>query len=95
VKNQAVAAFTAIQGLAVIRRRVQSPRPLPSRAESFLRGSATAVPPPGPCPYGAAPAGAATLSLRDALGNGEDARIDVTPPGSPICRCREGAAAGS
>ncbi len=71
VKNQAVAAFTAIQGLAVIRRRVQSPRPLPSRAESFLRGSATAVPPPGPCPYGAAPAGAATLSLRDAFENGE------------------------
>ncbi len=25
----------------------------------------------------------------------EDARIDVNPPGCPICRCREGAAAGS
>ncbi len=25
----------------------------------------------------------------------EDARIDVTPPGRPICRCRKVAAAGS
>jgi hypothetical protein len=25
----------------------------------------------------------------------EDARIDVNPPGSQICRCREGAAASS
>lgn len=59
--------------------------------------SASAVPPPPqwPCPYGVVPAGVATPSLRDALGNGEDARIDVNPPGSPICRCREGAAAGS